>query len=71
MSIIENEDKKPAEADVAPVDVPPAPEEEAVEIAMERLGCDTISLCWECSRKVGELTISCNDEDIEVEEVTD
>jgi phosphoribosyl-ATP pyrophosphohydrolase len=45
--------------------------EEAVEIAMERLGCDTISLCWECSRKVGELTISCDDEDIEIEEITD
>ncbi len=46
-------------------------EEEAVEIAMGRLECDTISLCWECSQKVGELTISCNDEDIEVEEATD
>lgn len=44
-------------------------EEEAIEKAMEKQGCDTISLCWQCSRKVGELTLSDRDEDIFVEEI--
>ena len=43
--------------------------DEAIEKAFDAQGCDTISLCWECSRKVGELTLSSDDEDIEVEVV--
>lgn len=43
--------------------------EKAIEMAMEKQGCDTISLCWQCARKVGELTISDRDEDIFVEEL--
>lgn len=44
-------------------------EEEAIEKAFEAQGTDTISLCYHCSRNVGELTLSSRDEDIEVEKI--
>ena len=44
-------------------------EEEAIEKAFAEYGNDTVSLCWHCSKEVGELTISCNCDDIEVEEI--
>lgn len=43
--------------------------EEALEKAMEKQGSDTISLCWQCSREVGELTLSDREEDIFIEEL--
>lgn len=43
--------------------------EEAIKKAMDKQGDDTISLCWQCSREVGELTLSDRDEDVYVEEV--
>lgn len=50
-------------------DVEASSKEEAIEKAMERQGSDTISLCWHCSREVGDLTLSDRDEDIFVEEL--
>lgn len=43
--------------------------EEAIEKAMEQQGSDTVQLCWQCSQKAGELTLSDRDEDIFVEEL--
>lgn len=43
--------------------------EEAIDKAMERQGSDTVQLCWHCSRKVGDLTLSDRDEDIFTEEL--
>ena len=43
--------------------------DEAIEKAFEAQGCDTITLCYHCSRTVGDLTLSDREEDIEVEEI--
>lgn len=50
-------------------DVEANSKKEAVEKAMERQGSDTVQLCWQCSQKAGELTLSDRDEDIFVEEL--
>lgn len=42
---------------------------EAIKKAMERQGSNTVELCWHCSEKAGELTLSDRDEDIIVEEL--
>lgn len=42
---------------------------QAIEKAMEQQGSDTVQLCWQCSQKAGELTLSDRDEDIFVEEL--
>lgn len=43
--------------------------EEAIEKALVAQGDDTISLCYHCSQKVGQLVLSDQDEDIFVEEL--
>ena len=44
-------------------------EEQAIEMAWDKVGSNDVSLCYHCSREIGGLYLSDKDEDIEVEEV--